>query len=128
MAVVLVVNDHAEMLDTYESLLASMGHEAVTKMAIDSGPETVRQVGADALLVDLQRPDEDAYGVRIIEELRSHPETTNVPIILCTGDAEAARPLIPHLDRMGVPVVLKPFAVEELEVALQAALGTPRGR
>ena len=64
---------------------SSMGHEPITKMTLASGPETVREVGADALLVDLQQPDEDAYGVRIIEELRSDPRTSHVPIILCTG-------------------------------------------
>ena len=122
MAVVLIVNDDADMLDTYASLLLAMGHQPVTKMALDSGPETVREVGADALLVDLQRPDEDEYGVRIIEELRSDPATSNVPIVLCTGATEAVRPLIRRLDALGVPVVIKPFAVRDLESTLRAVL------
>jgi DNA-binding NtrC family response regulator len=53
MAVVLIVNDDRDLLDMYAEALRAMGHEPVTKEAIDSGPETVRQVGADALLVDL---------------------------------------------------------------------------
>jgi CheY-like chemotaxis protein len=122
MAVVLVVNDDADMLDIYESLLLSMGHQPVTKMAIGSGPETVREVGADALLVDLQRPDEDDYGVRIIEEMRADPHTSELPIVLCTGAAEAVRTLTPQLDALGVPVVIKPFAVRDLERTLNAAL------
>ena len=126
MAVVLVVNDDADMLDTYESLLLSMGHEPITKMTVASGPQTVREVGADALLVDLQRPDEDAYGVRIIEELRNDPRTSGVPIILCTGAPEAVRPLVRRLDELGVPVVIKPFKVSELEETLRAALNEPK--
>ena len=126
MAVVLVVNDDADMLDTYESLLLSMGHEPITKMTVASGPQTVREVGADALLVDLQRPDEEAYGVRIIEELRSDPRTSGVPIILCTGAPEAVRPLVRRLDQLGVPVVIKPFKVSELEETLRAALNEPK--
>ena len=126
MAVVLVVNDDADMLDTYESLLLSMGHEAITKMTVASGPQTVREVGADALLVDLQQPDEDAYGVRIIEELRSDPRTSDVPIVLCTGAPEVVRPLIRRLDQLGVPVVIKPFELSELEETLRSALNVPR--
>ncbi len=122
MATVLVINDDADMLDTYESLLQSMGHKPVTKMTVTSGPHTVREVGADALLVDLQSPSEDAYGVRIIEELRSDPRTREVPIILCTGAPETVRPLIRRLDELGVPVLIKPFAVDDLEAKLLSAL------
>jgi DNA-binding response OmpR family regulator len=131
MAVVLVVNDDADMLDTYESLLISMGHQPVTKMTVSSGPQTVREVGADALVVDLQRPDENEYGVRIIREVRADPETSDVPIILCTGASEAVRPLIPALEALDVPIVIKPFAVEDLEATLRDALkkrGERKGR
>ena len=122
MAVVLVVNDDADMLDIYASLLTSMGHQPVTKMTVTSGPQTVRDVGADALVVDLQQPDENEYGVRIIREVRADPQTSDVPIILCTGASEAVRPLAPQLDALGVPIVIKPFAVEDLETTLRDAL------
>ena len=89
MAVVLVVNDDNDTLDMYESVLIALGHEPVTKETVASGPETVRDVGADALVVDLQRPDEDQYGLRIIEDLRADEETRAIPIILCTGAVDA---------------------------------------
>ena len=38
MAVVLVINDDTDMLATYEALLLAMGHQPVTKMALDAGP------------------------------------------------------------------------------------------
>ena len=122
MAVVLVVDDDADMLDTYESLLISMGHQPVTKMVVNSGPQTVREVGADALVVDLQQPDENEFGVRIIREVRADPQTSDVPIILCTGASEAVHTLMPQLDALDVPIVIKPFAVEDLETTLRDAL------
>lgn len=122
MAVVLVINDDHDMLDAYASVLMSLGHEAVTKEIVASGPETVRDVGADALLVDLQRPDADEYGLRIIEDLRADEETRAIPIILCTGATEAVELLRPRLDALAVPIVVKPFSLEELEAALKRAL------
>jgi CheY-like chemotaxis protein len=101
-----------------------MGHQPVTKLTIDSGPETVREVGADALVVDLQQADEDAFGLRIIEELRSDPEMRSFPIILCSGAAESIHPLRDRLAALNVPVVLKPFPIEVLEAQLQEALGS----
>jgi CheY-like chemotaxis protein len=122
MAVVLVVNDDNAMLDMYESMLTALGHEPITKETVASGPETVRDVGADALVVDLQRPNEDEYGLRIIEELRADEETRAIPIVLCTGAADALESLRPRLDALAVPIVVKPFSIGELEQTLSDVL------
>ena len=103
-------------------MLLALGHEPVTKKAVASSPETVRDVRADALVVDLQRPDDDAYGLHIIEELRADEEMKAFPIILCSGAPEAVKSLRPRLDALGVPVVIKPFSLEELEHMLASAL------
>ena len=122
MAVVLVINDDDAILDLYETVLTSMGHTPIAKEIMASGPETVRDVGADVLVVDLQRGDQHDHGLRIIEELRADEATRNFPIILCTGAHESARTIGPRLNQLGVPVVLKPFSIEALEQTLTAAL------
>jgi CheY-like chemotaxis protein len=122
MAVVLVVNDDGDLLETYEALLASMGHQPVTRLTVESGPETVREVGADALIVDLQAPAEDEFGLRIIEEVRGHPQTSDLPIILCSAASDAIHPLRSRLEALQVPVVVKPFSLDVLEHHLNAVL------
>jgi len=122
MAVVLVVNDDRDMLDMYADPLEAMGHEAVTKEAIDAGPETVRQVGAQALVVDLQAPHEREFGLRVIQEVRDDPETRDLPIILATGATEELDSLHERLETLEVPVLIKPFPISVLEEQLQAAL------
>ena len=122
MAVVLVVNDDRDMLDMYADALEAMGHEAVTKEAIDAGPETVRQVGAQALVVDLQAPHEREFGLRVIQEVRDDPETRDLPIILATGATEELDSLHERLETLEVPVLIKPFPISVLEEQLQAAL------
>src|SRR5215204_5226758 len=122
MAVVLVVNDDRDMLDMYADALEAMGHEAVTKEAIDAGPETVRQVGAQALVVDLQAPHEREFGLRVIREVREDPETRDLPIILATGATEELDSLHERLETLEVPVLIKPFPISVLEEQLQAAL------
>lgn len=119
---VLVINDDNDVLGVYESMLRDLGHEPVAMITVESGTDTVREVGADALLVDLQRPDEADYGIRMIEELRAEADMRAFPIILCTAAAEAARKLGPRLDVLDVPVVVKPFTIRELEKTLDAAL------
>ena len=125
-AVVLVVDDDGDLLETYAAMLASMGHEAVTRRTLESGPEVVRDVAAAAVLVDLEAPDEHHFGLRIIEELRTDPQTASLPIILCTGATESVRPIQDKLEAWKVPVVTKPFPLEVLERNVQAALSSYR--
>lgn len=125
MAVVLVVNDDHDMLNAYEALITELGHVAVTEVIVDSGPAVVRAVGADALVVDLQRPHEDAYELRLIEEVRADPRVSAIPIILSTGAAEDVAALRPQLERLNVAVLHKPFRMAELEDTLAAVLAGP---
>jgi CheY-like chemotaxis protein len=122
MAVILVIDDDADMLDLYGAFIREMGHEPVTKVAVESAPETIRDIDPDALLVDLRRPDEHEYGLRVIEELRADPELKALPIILCTAGAQEVRPLLQRLDLLDVPVVLKPFTTDDLERTLTTAI------
>jgi CheY-like chemotaxis protein len=125
MAIVLVVNDDRDMLEMYEALIRQIGHEVVTETIVESGPEAVRAVKADALVVDLRRPDDREYGLRLIEDVRGDPEVSDIPIILCTG-AEQIGPLRPRLESLQVPVLPKPFHARELEQVLAAALAGSR--
>jgi CheY-like chemotaxis protein len=122
MAVILVIDDDADMLDLYGAFIREMGHEPVTKVAVESAPETIRDIDPDALLVDLRRPDEDEYGLRVIEELRADPELKALPIVLCTAGAQEVRPLLQRLDLLDVAVVLKPFSTDDLERTLASAI------
>ena len=124
MAIVLVVNDDRDMLDMYQSMLQAMGHRPITMVAIDTGPETVREVAADVLLVDLEAPDEALFGLRLIQEVRRDPELQDLPIILATGAKERVGLHRALLDSLGVPVLIKPFSINALEEKLRAALDT----
>ena len=64
MAVVLVINDDQDMLSLYDAVIRDMGHRPVTKVEVGSAVEVVREVGADALIVDLQSPTDAEAGIR----------------------------------------------------------------
>lgn len=126
MAVVLVINDDQDMLSVYESVLDGLGHQPVTKLMVESGTQTIRDVAAEALILDLQQPEEALYGLRVIEEVRRDPELGDLPIILCSGAPEALRTLRPDLEALGVPVVEKPFTISALEAILEVILRPDR--
>ena len=123
MAVVLVINDDRDLLEAYQEMIRLLGHEPVTKLAARSGAETVRETHAQALVVDFERPDESDFGLRVVEQVRADPELRGLPIIVCTGAAEARlRPIRGRLKELGVPILPKPFTLQEFEAALESML------
>jgi DNA-binding response OmpR family regulator len=122
MARILVIDDDPEILALYEDALPQLGHEAIAKEIAESGPETVRELEAQALVVDLQQPDEDHYGLRIIEQLREDSDLRHFPIVLATGAGPELDPISQRLMLLDVPILHKPFALDELDAAIGFAL------
>ena len=102
------------MLDMYAAVLEEMGHRPVRRIRVDPKPETVIAAGAEAVVLDLEAQADSLAGLRVIEELREDPATEKVPIILCTAATEEVRPLMPRLEELQVPVLIKPFAIDQL--------------
>ena len=52
-------------------------------------------------------------------------DTATVPVVLCTGAVREVEALAPHLQDMGIGVVLKPFNIYHLVDVIAEALGAP---
>jgi CheY-like chemotaxis protein len=122
MSVVLVANDDRAMLDMYGAVLEEIGHQAILRVDLDPDPEVAIATRAEAVVMDLQAETDPVAGLRAIEALRSHPVTRELPIVLATGAGQEVRPLAEHLHKLDVPVLLKPFALDQLRHLLGRAL------
>ena len=122
MARILVIHDDPESLALYRNALPQLGHEAVAKEVAESDPGTVREMDAQVLLLDLQQPDEDHRGLGIIEQLRGDSDLRNFPIVLATGEGPELGPISERLLLLDVPILHKPFELEDLDVAIALAL------
>ena len=118
MALVLVVNDDRDMLDLYGAVIEEMGHQPLLRVDLDPDPEIVIATGADAVVIDLQAEADRLAGLRAIEALRADPATRDVPIVLATAAAQEVRPLAKRLKSLDVPVLIKPFAIDQLRDVL----------
>jgi CheY-like chemotaxis protein len=122
MSVVLVVNDDRDMLDVYGAVLEEMGHQPILRVDLDPDPEVVIATRAEAVVIDLQAEADRLAGLKAIEALRAHPATREVPIVLATAAVEEVHPLVERLDKLEVPVLIKPFALDELRDVLGRVL------
>ncbi|MBZ0286493.1 MAG: response regulator, partial [Anaerolineae bacterium] len=101
---ILIIDDQPESARLLKQLLDEYGQFRIFEA--HSGVEGVSMVARrrpDLVLLDLRMPDMDGFAV--LQELRSNPETANIPVLVVTGDTLDAG----EQDRLAdVSVLFKP--------------------
>jgi DNA-binding response OmpR family regulator len=119
---ILVVEDDDSLLELYQQLLQGEGYEVSLSSTPFEDVTDVERLHPDLVLLDVKisGPDDD---LTLLEQLRSYPATHCLPILLCTAAAASqVRERVEGLQQQGVPVVYKPFEIEELFHTIRLAL------
>ncbi len=128
-AVVLHVEDNASNVTLVERILSVRPNvQVVATMQGTLGVELARQHRPAVVLLDLHLPDLD--GEEVLRQLRDHPETSTVPVVIVSADA--TRGQVQRILSAGAAAYLtKPIDVRDLlrvvDDAVLAASG-PAGR
>ncbi|MFN8589917.1 MAG: response regulator [Thermomicrobiales bacterium] len=122
---ILVIDDTLEILDLLQELLAEEGYRVTTARA----PLDLTQVHAlapDAIVQDLVFAGTPEPGWAFLTTVRRDPDLVRVPVVLCTGATPVLRTpvIVDQLGTLGVPVLAKPFDIDDFLAVLTAALET----
>lgn len=118
-ATVLVVEDDAATREMYRQALAASGYRTI---AVGDGLGALRHLEGDrpdVVVLDLVLPT--VAGHDVYKELRAHPETCEIPVIIVTGSD--AHDVAPHEFRF---FLRKPVSPETLTRIVEDALHWPR--
>lgn len=85
---ILLVDDSAEIRQVWRRILTSRGYKVLEAADGAEGVREARRSGADLIVMDLTMPVLD--GIEAIKELKADPLTSNVPVLVVSGDAYAA--------------------------------------
>ena len=124
---VLVVEDDAAIRDNLQLLFEEEGYHAIVaydgRAALDLLPKLPDPT---VILLDLMMPRLDGYGV--LRDLADHPEKRNRhPIFLLTAQMDRlSSDMVRLLGSEGVPVLPKPFDIEELLAQVDSAFARVR--
>ena len=119
---VLVVDDDKDIRESLQLLLADEGYAIVTA---DDGQEALDLIpllpNPVVILLDLHMPRVDGCGVLL--DLARHPEKRDQrAIFLLTGNiGQLSAKMVRLLGSEGVPVLSKPFDIDQLKAHVQGA-------
>jgi two-component system phosphate regulon response regulator PhoB len=119
MARVLLVGSEPELRELLEEHLARAGHLMLKASTGKDGLTLARELNPGIVLLDLMLPDMPGTGVA--EELRRHPETRLIPIIMVTAKADGLD-RVEGFDLGTDDFVVKPLNIEEMLLRIEAVL------
>ena len=117
---VVIVNDAPAVLALYRDMLAELNYEPVVMATEAIETAKIRAAEPDAVVLDLTVGLQAEYGVEMAKELRADTRYAAIPIVVATANADALDGARAVLEEIGVPILLKPFTVEELDASLAA--------
>lgn len=116
---ILIVDDDAQLRSTIQMVLKLKGYEV---MEADNGATALKLARAalpDLIISDINMPQADGYAA--LTELRKDPATAAIPLILMTGESEAAG-MRKGMELGADDFLTKPFAMNALLKAVEARL------
>src|SRR3989441_16311 len=122
-AKVLLVDDEDSLRKVMRDLLERDGYVVTEARDGVQALDQVDRVGPDIIVLDLNLPGLDGYGV--LSHLRSRPATANIPVIVLTAKGDEDNEV--RVFELGADDFLtKPFRARALSARLEAVLGRRR--
>ncbi len=126
MAVIAVVNDDSAFIDLMSDLLADEGYETIPHKVGDTAYHVIQNKLPDLVVLDIRMENPDSGWV-ILDLLRLNPETTTIPVIVCSADTRFLRDKAEQLRDKRCCVLEKPFRLDELLALVERALDPATG-
>lgn len=120
MAVVLVVDDEADIRLIARVVLTSAGHEVVEAASGEAALECMQARRPDAVLLDVRMPGMDGW--EVLDRLRD--AQGELPVVIFTANLKA-RSEAPGEWQDYEHLLTKPFGPDQLLEAVETAIGSP---
>ena len=123
---ILAVDDEWAIRALYHDILSEEGHEVYLQSSPTLDLDQVEQRAPDLIILGYLFEHKPA-GLDMIHQLSTRPTTAHIPVILCTAGVNLLAAVQPDLERRGIHVLPKPFAIDDLLAVVAHAL-TPRAQ
>ncbi len=121
-----VVNDDPAFLELMQDLLNDENYSTVLLREGNGAYDAIRQQRPELVILDLRLEHPEA-GWKTLELVRLDPETTDIPVIVCSADTRALHDKEDWLRDRDVKILEKPFNLDDLLELVRDAVGSPTG-
>ncbi len=108
-----VVNDHPEFLDLMIDFLSEEGYDVTAFPKHQGAFEHIKEAKPDLVICDLVFENMPA-GWALLDMLYLDPETSSIPLILCSAAIKHVQEISPSLAAKGIAWLEKPFRLDDL--------------
>ncbi|OGO24811.1 MAG: hypothetical protein A2144_09590 [Chloroflexi bacterium RBG_16_50_9] len=117
--IVLIIEDDFDVLKFVSRVLELEGYQVLTASCYDSGMEMIRESTIDLVLLDLILPGRDGWS--ILQEMKSAPDFSSIPVVVLTAIAELQQRK--RTLRMGATdYLIKPLSAKKLKNTVSSVL------
>ncbi len=118
---VVCIEDEADMIDLVKLILNKKGMEVHGASGGHAGLELVGRLRPDLVLLDLMMPDMDGW--EVYQQMKAHPETREIPVIIITAKAQSIDKVLGlHIAKVD-DYITKPFGPAQLAESVARVLG-----
>jgi DNA-binding response OmpR family regulator len=125
MATVLIVDDEESMAWVLAHLLRKDGHTPIIASNGEAALREAQRAHPDLILLDLGLPD--IPGAEILKRLKRQPETAQIPVVVVSGQPDAAAVVAESGAHAVAAILRKPLLFPELRTVVEAVLDAPAG-
>ena len=118
-ACVLVIEDEPDIRKTIDYNLTKESFEVIQAASIEEGEKALASNKIDVIILDLMLPD--GTGLTLCRDIKSEPNTKNIPVIILTAKTEEVDRVV-GFELGADDYVTKPFSVRELILRVKAIL------
>jgi CheY-like chemotaxis protein len=79
---VLIIDDNPDLIRLFQRYIAAIGGQAVGTTESDQALQMVQAQRPDLVILDVMMPQQDGW--EVLQQLKNHPETRNLPVLVCS--------------------------------------------
>lgn len=114
MATVLFVDDEESLRRAVRAALTRRGHSVRTAAGVPRAIRCLQMYQFDGMFVDVWLGGQSGFD--LLSWIENHQPTLAARVVFVTGDIALGERQHRHAHALGLPVIAKPFEIDELEV------------
>lgn len=116
---ILAIDDENDVLLIIKTALTGEGYDIITASNGFDGLALAEDEEPDLILLDMRMPE--MSGMEVLEQLRGHEKTREIPVIVLTGISDKAK-IREALDKGINYYIVKPFECQDLVSKINLAI------